>query len=532
MAAALFRPLSFNASSAEDSLCGLNLEGCSTASGSQYTSEFDSSTLSTVSSSPGGSQLHDFVSACSSLETANNSNKEGEQVQVSLQFKRLPRCRVDAAPAPELSLKRSINFTSASCAEKKEILLKLIATERDEGRSFSPTPHGFDDCCDDDRRGRSSPVPRAPTPWRAHSDGSAVTATLRNAVCDWLLEFQHAFGLSQNTVCVAVSYLDNYLSTKAVDAKFLQLVASCAIFIATKLHESDPINLNELIDITENGYTKEQFRAMEIEILTAVKWRVNPITPLDIAYSMISLCVDDMSEDEEKDIIDYTLAFLDLSMCEHSFLVFAPSVQAVAAIRCAFAMLCKGGVKSWEALERELGVHRYADLEMCQQGMLKYFYQSFPELKPSRSKANSPTGVADYMEMDVDDDDEEDEEDEFRELEFSNHLHPSPSPSIAMFQDCRLETPAPTVHVSYGEDAETGTHRAPTPFKTGLLSPMQMTCDAAPFRSQSPVLFSVACESTSGTSLPVRPIAEYASPALRPQALVPPATSMCPKYDL
>ena len=354
------------------------------------------------------------------------------------------------------------------------------------------------------------PVRQSPLPWREHPGRSeSVTTTLRNAVCDWLLEFQHAFGLSQNTVCVAVSYLDKYLSVKSVEVRYIRLVATCAILIATKLHESDPIKLSELTAVTEHSYTAEQFRAMELDILQSVKWRVNPITPLDIAYSMISLCVATMPDEEEKELVEYTEAFLDLSMCEHSFLRFTPSVQAAASIRCAFHML---GVfpKSWERLQVELGVSRFRCLEECEKDMLKYFFMSFPELKPSRASAHSPTGITDLVvSYDSDDEDEEDADegidDELRDVAEQlgsavvHQRYAAPSPSRP------LVTPTPTVFVGYGPDSK---------ISIANRSPMSVSSEPPPFvaRSASPVQFTGLLSAAQQ----VRPIAEYASPSLRP----------------
>lgn len=63
-----------------------------------------------------------------------------------------------------------------------------------------------------------------------------------------------------------------------MDKGNLQLLAMVCIFVASKFHEVDPISISELQTLAEGGYSEQQIRALEIELLRILEWNMNPTT--------------------------------------------------------------------------------------------------------------------------------------------------------------------------------------------------------------------------------------------------------------
>jgi hypothetical protein len=96
--------------------------------------------------------------------------------------------------------------------------------------------------------------------------------TWRRKVVEWLLEFVDEFGLPNDIVAVAITYLDVYLSRKQVDKVHLQLLAMVCVFVASKFHEVEPISIQELQTLAEGGYTEKSIRDLELELLNTLNW--------------------------------------------------------------------------------------------------------------------------------------------------------------------------------------------------------------------------------------------------------------------
>ena len=63
-----------------------------------------------------------------------------------------------------------------------------------------------------------------------------------------------------------------------MDKASLQLLAMVCIFVASKFHEVDPISIVELQTLAEGGYTEQQIRELELDLLQTMSWNMNPIT--------------------------------------------------------------------------------------------------------------------------------------------------------------------------------------------------------------------------------------------------------------
>lgn len=80
----------------------------------------------------------------------------------------------------------------------------------------------------------------------------------RLILVDWLVEVAEEYKMKRETLCLAVNYVDRFLSVMSVFRSKLQLVGAAAMFIASKYEEIYPPDVNEFVYITDDTYTKNQ----------------------------------------------------------------------------------------------------------------------------------------------------------------------------------------------------------------------------------------------------------------------------------
>lgn len=99
-----------------------------------------------------------------------------------------------------------------------------------------------------------------------------ISPSMRTILVDWLVEVGEEYRLQTETLCLAVSYIDRFLSVMSVVRAKLQLVGTAAMFIAAKYEEIYPPDVGEFVYITDNTYTKTQVLRMEQLILKVLKF--------------------------------------------------------------------------------------------------------------------------------------------------------------------------------------------------------------------------------------------------------------------
>ena len=87
-----------------------------------------------------------------------------------------------------------------------------------------------------------------------------ITCGMRAILVDWLVEVADEFRMDPQTLYLAMSITDHFLSSMLVTRSKLQLVGITSLYIAAKLEEIYPPQLGEFAYITDNTYSKQQVR--------------------------------------------------------------------------------------------------------------------------------------------------------------------------------------------------------------------------------------------------------------------------------
>jgi len=167
-------------------------------------------------------------------------------------------------------------------------------------------------------------------------DGN-LDETCREAMVSWCFTVCDAFELQRETVWIAFAILDRYLSSgrgesaQALSDRYtFQLTAITAFYTAVKITEPMQLGMELLLKLCHGYYREEAIIATELEILSALDFRIHNFTsPIEYARHFLSLA--DVDELAASRIIQSTRAQLDRATIDYyNFSNFKPSSVAVA----------------------------------------------------------------------------------------------------------------------------------------------------------------------------------------------------------
>jgi len=168
--------------------------------------------------------------------------------------------------------------------------------------------------------------------------GCPINGKMRGVLLDWLIEVHLQFKLLQETLYMTVAIIDRFLQVDGLTIRRnkLQLVGVTAMFIASKVEEMYAPECTDFVYITDNAFTAAEIRAMELRILTSIKFGLGRPLPLHFLRRN--------SKAGDVDVLQHTVAKYLLEACitEYEMSHFSPSLMAAAALNLSLRLLEPG----------------------------------------------------------------------------------------------------------------------------------------------------------------------------------------------
>lgn len=151
----------------------------------------------------------------------------------------------------------------------------------------------------------------------------------RRKICEWYFKVVDRFSVDREVVLISINYFDRFLALRRremeanelalsrneddeknqrqgipdFDSKMFQLVATASIYLAMKLHGGSidtgstkckqKLSIKFFADLSRGQFSESQISKMEMNILTILKWNLNPPTSMKfISYLLRCLPVD------------------------------------------------------------------------------------------------------------------------------------------------------------------------------------------------------------------------------------------------
>ncbi|KAK4340209.1 hypothetical protein RND71_041671 [Anisodus tanguticus] len=107
----------------------------------------------------------------------------------------------------------------------------------------------------------------------------------------WILKVNAHYGFSALTAILAINYLNRFLSSLQYQKDkpwMIQLAAVTCLSLAAKVEETQvPLLLDFQVEDAKYVFEAKTIQRMELLILSSLKWRMNPVTPLSFLDHVI-----------------------------------------------------------------------------------------------------------------------------------------------------------------------------------------------------------------------------------------------------
>jgi len=183
-----------------------------------------------------------------------------------------------------------------------------------------------------------------------------INAKMRAILVDWLVEVHMKYRLRRETLFMAVSLIDRYLSLRQVARKRLQLCGVAAMFIASKFEEIYPPEVKDFVYITDNAYTKDDILNMEVSMLRTLNFELCGPTAAHFLdrFQRANLC-----SEEQLHLMHY---LAELALLEVQMLQYTPSHIAAAAALLSNKLL---KLPTWPQCMAQFSKHSEAEIKAC-----------------------------------------------------------------------------------------------------------------------------------------------------------------------
>lgn len=112
---------------------------------------------------------------------------------------------------------------------------------------------------------------------------------MRGVLVDWIVEVHASDSLQCRTLFLAISILDRYLTVRPVSEPDLQLIGACALLIASKMEDVEPVAMHRLGYLCAGRYSHEDFSNTECPILSALGFAIEAPTVVEFLPHLIAV---------------------------------------------------------------------------------------------------------------------------------------------------------------------------------------------------------------------------------------------------
>lgn len=171
-----------------------------------------------------------------------------------------------------------------------------------------------------------------------------IDADSRTKIVNWCYQIIEFCQFDREIVEYAMSYFDRFMMTsvgaKALhDHSYFQLTCLTCLYTAVKIHEFEAMDPALVSKLSYGLYTCAEIEAMEVTILNAINWRVNPPTSLSFVREFLQIVPDALfdiaassSIEEFHETLDCLIRMqTELSVQDYRYVTIKPSYVAYCA---------------------------------------------------------------------------------------------------------------------------------------------------------------------------------------------------------
>lgn len=210
-----------------------------------------------------------------------------------------------------------------------------------------------------------------------------VKPHMRKIVADWMLEVCQEMGCLPPVFCLAVNYMDRFLSSCRIQKNHLQLLGAVCLFLASKFKETVAIPSEKLVMYTDFSVSLAQLKDWELGVLRKLQWDLSSITALDYLDFVLPNLPSTLDISTLRCHVETIIA---LCYTNYSFSYTKPSVIASSAIavavRSMFPDISEQSANEFLDSLQSMTLVDTSDLELCSNAII----QSLPAYLTTHSQ--------------------------------------------------------------------------------------------------------------------------------------------------
>jgi len=162
--------------------------------------------------------------------------------------------------------------------------------------------------------------------------GQELKPLMRKEVASWMLEICEAEQCQPEVFCLAMNYLDRFLSLCKIAQSQLQLLASVCLLVAWKVRQHRPLSATKLVEYSDFNLDVLNIMEWEVLLLSKLDWDMSSVIAIDFVEHIIQrLRILQLGWSPEM-IRRHSEALVAMSAAHHSFYALAPSMVAGACV--------------------------------------------------------------------------------------------------------------------------------------------------------------------------------------------------------
>mmetsp|Transcript_29199 Transcript_29199/g.47928 ORF Transcript_29199/g.47928 Transcript_29199/m.47928 type:complete len:291 (-) Transcript_29199:109-981(-) len=160
-----------------------------------------------------------------------------------------------------------------------------------------------------------------------------IDESCRKSMVVWCQQVQKALKLNPETVWIAMSFFDRYLSSgkgksqEALEDRYkFQLAAIAAFYTAIKICTHVKFDAATLAKLCQHYFAAADITSMEKDILFALDWRVSCPTPMEFVRYLLELLPEKINSSISESILEASQKYVDHTATDFYFTSCKPSV--------------------------------------------------------------------------------------------------------------------------------------------------------------------------------------------------------------
>mmetsp|Transcript_1232 Transcript_1232/g.5220 ORF Transcript_1232/g.5220 Transcript_1232/m.5220 type:complete len:345 (-) Transcript_1232:44-1078(-) len=162
--------------------------------------------------------------------------------------------------------------------------------------------------------------------------GRGLDANRRSNLIEWFVDVAERHDWNKHTVATAANILDRFVLARRITKDEIALRATCALFIASKFHETQPASILEVCKLAT--LDADELRRAEADVLASIDWRINCPSVYTMLGHMINLLRESSGPARSVEIPDafreWIEVFAEISLQEVDLAELRPSCVALA----------------------------------------------------------------------------------------------------------------------------------------------------------------------------------------------------------